>query len=205
MDTKTLALAAGLDAALALKWAQPLTDAMSQFSIHTKRRQAHFLAQVGHESGGFKRLVENLNYSAEGLARTWPSRFSDGTGPNPLAYSIARNPEAIANAAYSLRMGNNDKGDGWKYRGRGLMQMTGKNNYAAARTALGVDFVAQPELLELPQYAALAAGWFWRKNGLNEFADADDIERITRRVNGGLNGLDDRKARYAQAVRALAT
>lgn len=85
------------------------------------------------------------------------------------------------------------------------MQITGKNNYAAAGTALGIDLVAQPELLELPHYAALAAGWYWRKNGLNEFADADDIERVTRRINGGVHGLDDRKARYAQAVRALAT
>ena len=203
MNADKLSAAAGIPLDTAQLWAEPLTAAMAQFDINTPKRQAQFLAQVGHESGGFKRLVENLNYDAAGLARVWPGRFSSGTGPNELAREIARDPEKIANAAYGLRMGNNAQGDGWMYRGRGLIQLTGKANYQSAATALGYDLVTSPDLVAKPQIAALTAAWFWQKNGLNQLADSGDTRAVTRRINGGTTGLDDRLARYARAAKVL--
>ena len=203
MNAEKLSAAAGIPLDTAQLWAEPLTAAMAQFDINTPKRQAQFLAQVGHESGGFKRLVENLNYDAAGLARVWPGRFSSGTGPNELAREIARDPEKIANAAYGLRMGNNAQGDGWMYRGRGLIQLTGKANYQSAATALGYDLVTSPDLVAKPQIAALTAAWFWQKNGLNQLADSGDTRAVTRRINGGTTGLDDRLARYARAAKVL--
>lgn len=203
MNAEKLSAAAGIPLDTAQLWAEPLTAAMAQFDINTPKRQAQFLAQVGHESGGFKRLVENLNYDAAGLARVWPGRFSSGTGPNELAREIAREPEKIANAAYGLRMGNNAQGDGWMYRGRGLIQLTGKANYQSAATALGYDLVTSPDLVAKPQIAALTAAWFWQKNGLNQLADSGDTRAVTRRINGGTTGLDDRLARYARAAKVL--
>lgn len=198
MDAKTLAAAANIDGALAMKWADPLTRAMQQYEINTPARQAHFLAQIGHESGSFARLVENLNYSAEGLLKTWPSRFDKAS-----ASAAARNPERIANIVYGNRMGNNAPGDGWKYRGRGLIQLTGRDNYRSAANALGVELLVHPELLERPGEAALTAGWYWSTRGLNELADDDRLEAITRKINGGVNGLVDRRERYLLAARVL--
>lgn len=203
MNAEKLSAAAGIPLETAQLWAEPLTVAMAQFDINTSKRQAQFLAQVGHESGGFKRLVENLNYDATGLARVWPGRFSSGTGPNELAREIARQPEKIANAAYGLRMGNNAQGDGWLYRGRGLIQLTGKANYRAASNALGYDLVDEPDLVADPRIAALTAAWFWQKNGLNPLADSGDTRAVTRRINGGTTGLDDRLARYTRAAKVL--
>lgn len=177
-----------------------LNDAMARFKIDTRLRVAAFLAQVGHESGQLRTLVENLNYSAEGLIRTWPKRFNLLT-----ATSAARKPEQIANIVYASRLGNGPAvtGDGWKYRGRGLIQVTGWVNYQACGSALSLDLLTKPELLEQPIYAALSAAWFWSSNGLSELADAGRFEAITRKVNGGLNGQADRLAIYERALKVL--
>ena len=176
-----------------------LNTAMGKYGIVTRLRIAAFIAQIGHESGQLTRLVENLNYSAEGLMKTWPSRFD-----LVRATAAARKPEQIANIVYAGRMGNTEPGDGWKYRGRGLFQVTGRANYAACGEALGLDLINQPELLEQPKNACLSAAWFWATNGLNTLADADKFEAITRRINGGLNGQADRQALHARALKVLA-
>ncbi|WP_449102547.1 glycoside hydrolase family 19 protein [Pseudomonas extremaustralis] len=176
-----------------------LNTAMNRYGIVGTPRAAAFIAQVGHESGQLTRLVENLNYSADGLMKTWPSRFD-----LVRATACARKPEQIANVVYADRMGNAGPGDGWKYRGRGLIQVTGKTNYAACGEALGLDLINQPELLERPQYAAMSAAWFWSANGLNTLADAGDLTKITRRINGGLTGQADRQALYDKALKVLA-
>lgn len=185
----------------ALKFYQPTIDAMKKYGITTPKRIAGFLAQVGHESLNLSILQENLNYSAEGLMRVWPSRFPTLSA----ATYYHRNPRLIANKVYSNRMGNGteDSGDGWKYRGRGLKQLTGKDNYRRASAALGVDLVENPDLLLTPQYAVLSATWFWHANGLNAIADTGTIEAMTRKINGGLIGIEDRKARYSRALKAL--
>jgi putative chitinase len=177
-----------------------LNDAMARFKIDTRLRVSAFLAQVGHESGQLRSLVENLNYSAEGLIRTWPKRFNLLT-----ATAAARKPEQIANIVYASRLGNGPAvtGDGWRYRGRGLIQVTGWVNYQACGSALSLDLLTKPELLEQPVYAALSAAWFWSSNGLSELADAGRFEAITRKVNGGLNGQADRLAIYKRALDVL--
>ena len=197
-----------------------LNTAMNRYQIVGTKRIGAFVAQIGHESGHLTRLVENLNYSADGLANAWPSRYAepDGKGkyvkvqvagnarnkPNTLALSVDRKPEQIANIAYSNRMGNAAPGDGWKYRGRGLIQVTGKNNYRACGEAMGLDLIAQPELLEKPQHACMSAAWFWATNGLNALADAGKFDAITQRINGGQTGAADRQALYAWALKVLA-
>jgi putative chitinase len=154
-----------------------------------------------HESGGFKLLEENLNYSAKALMNTWPSRFPT----EEMANQYARNPEKIANKVYGGRMGNGteETGEGWKYRGRGIKQLTGKENYQRCSEALGVDLVSDPDKLLDPKYAALSAGWFWNKHNLNDLADKSDIETMTKRINGGLLGLDARKVAIAKAESIL--
>ena len=197
-----------------------LNTAMVRYQIVSTDRTAAFIAQVGHESGQLTRLVENLNYSADGLANTWPTRYAepDGKGgyvkvlindksrnkPNALGLSLARKPEQIANATYAGRMGNTAPGDGWKYRGRGLIQLTGQTNYRLCGEALGIDLLAQPELLEKPQHACMAAAWFWGSNGLNTLADAGKFDAITQRINGGQTGAADRQALYTKALKVLA-
>lgn len=184
-----------------------LNTAMARFRIDSPVRIAAFLAQVGHESAQLTRLTEGLNYSAQGLANTWPKRFATPVGgPNAEAMRLQRNPEAIANSAYASRNGNGaeETGDGWRYRGRGIVQITGRANYRAAGQALGVDLEQNPELLEQPLYAALSAAWFWSEHGLNELADAGRFEAITRRINGGLNGQAERVALWEAAKRVLA-
>ena len=176
-----------------------LNTAMNRFHISGVNRIAAFVAQVGHESGQLTRLVENLNYSADALRKTWPSRFDAN-----LASAVARKPEQIANIAYGNRMGNAAPGDGWKYRGRGLIQITGKNNYRACGEALGLGLIEQPDLLEKPQHACMSAAWFWATNGLNTLADAGKFDAITQRINGGQNGAADRQALYARALKVLA-
>jgi putative chitinase len=177
-----------------------LNDAMARFKIQGPLRVAAFLAQVGHESGQLRTLAENLNYSAEGLIRTWPKRFNLVT-----AAAVARKPEQIANIVYASRMGNGPAvtGDGWRYRGRGLIQVTGWVNYQACGSALNLDLLNHPELLEKPAYAALSAAWFWSSNGLNELADAGQFEAITRRINGGLNGQPERLKLWEKASAVL--
>jgi putative chitinase len=180
------------------KWLEPLKETFEKYGINTERRQAAFIGQCMHESDGFKLLEENLNYSAKALMNTWPSRFPT----EEMANQYARNPEKIANKVYGGRMGNADEssGEGWKYRGRGIKQLTGKENYQRCSEALGVDLVENPDLLFDPKYATLSAGWFWNKHNLNDLADKSDIETMTKRINGGLIGLDDRKAKIAKAL-----
>ena len=176
-----------------------LNTAMSRYQIVGAKRIAAFISQVGHESGHLTRLVEDLDYSSDALRKAWPSRFDV-----ELASAVARKPEQIASIAYGNRMGNIAPGDGWKYRGRGLIHITGKNNYRACGEALGLDLVAQPELLEKPQHACMSAAWFWAINGLGTLADAGKFDTITRRINGGQNGAADRQALYARALKVLA-
>jgi putative chitinase len=180
-------------------WLESLTAAFQRFDISTPERQAAFIGQCAHESGNFKTLQENLNYSAKGLHATWPSRFASEEAAQPFH----RNPEKIANKVYSGRMGNTDEGDGWKYRGRGLIQLTGKDNYRLASDALGVDLVGNPDLVLSKEYAALTAAWYWNKRGLNKEADAKDFTGMTKKINGGTIGLADRVAHINSALNVL--
>jgi putative chitinase len=182
------------------KWFEPLQETFEKYQINTPKRQACFIGQCMHESGGFKLLRENLNYSAKALMATWPSRFPD----TDTAEKYERQPEKIANKVYSGRMGNTEDGDGAKYIGRGLIQLTGKDNYKAFGEAIGEDLVSTPQLVEEPRYAALSAGWFWNKRGLNALADAMDITTLTVRINGGKIGIDDRIAKINKALDVLA-
>ncbi|HBO9229168.1 TPA: glycoside hydrolase family 19 protein [Pseudomonas aeruginosa] len=183
-----------------------LNAAMGRFGIISPVRVVAFLAQVGHESSQLTRLVENLNYSARGLAATWPSRYRSADGkPNALALNLARHPQAIANNTYASRNGNGDEasGDGWRYRGRGLLQITGRSNYRAAAAGLGQPLEAEPELLEQPEWAALSAAWWWSTHGLNDLADRGEFAAITRRINGGTNGQAERLALWERAKAVL--
>ena len=186
--------------AMAEKWCIPLRYTCSNFDINTPNRVAGFLAQIGHESGGFRFTSENLNYRSEALTRVWPTRFPPG-----IAESYAMQPERIANRAYADRMGNGDEasGDGWKYRGRGLIQLTGKDNYAAFSMSADNEALVKPHLVAEPELAALSAGWFWQTNGLNALADDKDIVGMTKQINGGTNGLDDRQMRYSRLISCL--
>ena len=183
---------------MADKWVNALNETCERFAIDTPFRIAGFLSNVAHESGGFKFVRENLNYSAASLMRVWPSRFPS----LEVAQRYAMNPEKIANKVYSDRMGNGDEasGDGWKFIGRGLIQLTGKNNYVAYSLACDNEALQKPEIVEQPHYAAESAGWFWDVNRLNALADAQDIGGMRRRVNGGYNGLDDTQMKYSQIM-----
>jgi putative chitinase len=193
------------------KWLDAVVATCIEFHIDTPQRVAGFLAQTSHESGGYTMLSENLNYRATTLAACWPNRFAvlgpdkkpkrDAKGaltPTAVANAIAGKPEQIANLCYSGRMGNGpaESGDGWKFRGRGLKQLTGKDNYTRCGQALGVDLVNNPDLLLEPMYAARSAGWFWNANNLSKFADAGDIKGMTKAINGGYIGLEARQALY---------
>lgn len=162
------------------------------FGIDSPLRMAHYLAQVLHESQLLKRTDENLNYSADGLLRTFPRYFNAAQ-----AKEYARKPERIANRVYASRMGNGTEasGDGWRYRGRGYIMLTGRENYErfAKSDVCTADVVRQPDALMRFPLNQVVAGWFWETNGLNALADSDDCEAITRRINGGTNGLADRK------------
>jgi putative chitinase len=181
------------------KWLGPLEETFAKYDISTPARQACFIGQCAHESGNFKTLQENLNYSAEGLMKTWPSRFAT----KEIADQYARQPAKIAGKVYNGRLGNTSEEEASMYLGRGLIQLTGRENYANCGTALGIDFIGNPNLLIEPKYAALSAGWFWNKKGLNSLADAADIETMTKRINGGLIGLEDRKIKIAKALAVL--
>jgi putative chitinase len=181
------------------KWLQPLEDTFEKYEINTPKRQAAFIGQCAHESGNFKVLQENLNYSAEGLMKTWPSRFTT----KEIADQYARQPAKIAGKVYNGRLGNANEEEAAKYLGRGLIQLTGKENYANCGSGIGVDLLSDPTLLLDPRYAALSAGWFWNKKELNTLADAGNFETMTKRINGGLIGLDDRKAKIAKALSVL--
>jgi putative chitinase len=179
---------------------EPLNAAMVEFNITSAKEQAMFLAQCGHESGGFSVVQENLNYKAETLVKVFPKYFRD-VDPN----DYAKQPEKIANRVYSNRMGNGDEasGDGYRYRGRGLIQLTGKDNYNACAAALKIDLHTDPDYLETAEGAARSAAWFWAHNGLNKYADADDIVGCSKRVNGGTIGLEERAQIYEAAKSVL--
>jgi putative chitinase len=177
-----------------------LTAAMEEFDIDTPQRIAMFLAQCAHESAYFSVKRENLNYSADGLKKIFPKYFA-----NRDAQEYNRQPEKIANVVYSGRMGNGDEasGDGWRFCGRGFIQLTGRSNYTACGAAIGVDLTENPTYLESPEGAARSAAWFWSKNGLNKFADEGDIKGATKRINGGFIGLEDRTEIYEEVLEAL--
>ena len=181
------------------KWLGPLEETFAKYDISTPQRQAAFIGQCAHESANFTKLEENLNYSAEGLMKTWPSRFPT----KEIADQYARNPAKIAGKVYNGRLGNTSEEEASKYLGRGLIQLTGKENYERCGTSINVDLVNNPDYLLDPKYATLSAGWFWNRKGLNELADSKDFETMTKRINGGLVGIDDRKAKIAKAILVL--
>jgi putative chitinase len=183
------------------KWLEPLNKTFEKYEINTPTRQAAFIGQCGHESANFKTLEENLNYSAKGLMATWPSRFPT----IEIATQFERNPEKIANKVYGGRadLGNTEDGDGWRFHGRGLIQLTGRSNYTVCGLALDKPFAELPELVLEPENATLSAGWFWNKRGLNTLADAEDWTTMTRRINGGTIGLQDRINKIHKAMDIL--
>jgi len=183
------------------KWVEWLNYTFRKYEIVTNIRKAHFIGQAAHESNWFKHLEENLNYSANGLMSIWGSRFPDMA----IAQQYARNPQKIANKVYGGRFGNTEEGDGWKYHGRGIFQLTFKDNYKRCGDALGIDLTASPELLLTEKYACLSAGWYWNKKGLNELADANDYEGITKRINGGMTGAMDRVYKTKKVYEVLTT
>ncbi|OGT54666.1 MAG: hypothetical protein A3E01_09960 [Gammaproteobacteria bacterium RIFCSPHIGHO2_12_FULL_63_22] len=175
--------------------ADALETEAAKFGVNTHLRRAHFLAQIAHESAGFTRLEENLNYSAARIPAVWP-RLAD------RAKALEHKPEALANAAYANKLGNGDEGsgDGYRYRGRGLIQLTGKENYRRRGAALGIDLVAVPEQAVRVDVAVRIALSFWKAAGCNALADADDVEGVTRKVNGAaMHGLEERRALTARA------
>lgn len=183
------------------KWLEPLNKTFEKYEINTPTRQAAFIGQCGHESANFKTLEENLNYSAKGLMATWPSRFPT----IEIATQFERNPEKIANKVYGGRadLGNTEDGDGWRFHGRGLIQLTGRSNYTVCGLALDKPFAELPELVLEPENAVLSAGWFWNKRGLNVLADAEDWTTMTKRINGGTIGLQDRINKIHKAMDIL--
>jgi len=176
---------------------EPLNKAMEHFEINTTERVAMFLAQVGHESAGLTATKENLNYKAATLTKIFPKYFHDR---DPEEY--AHQPEKIANLVYSNRMGNGDEdsGDGYKYRGRGLIQLTGHDNYKHFADSMGMDIDEAVSYLEGPEGAAMSAAWFWNSRKLNAVADAGDVTHATKLINGGTIGLEERKALYEEAL-----
>jgi len=181
-------------------FAPAIAAAMEEFDISNAARAAGFIAQCGHESGNLKYVKENLNYSAQGLAKTFPKYFN---ASNAEAYG--RKPEAIANRVYANRMGNGpeESGDGWAFRGRGLIQLTGRDNYRRCGEGLGVDLLSDPTYLETHEGAARSAAWFWKSHGLNEVADRHDVLKMTKIINGGTIGLEERKHNFEHALSVL--
>lgn len=217
MITLEKLVAAGVKANVAETWLPFVQQACERYQINTKNQEAAFIAQCAHESGGFTMLEENLNYRASTMAACWPNRFGvknpDGTWakdakgarvPNKFALALERKPEMIANVVYASRMGNGptESGEGWKYRGRGLKQLTGKDNYTRCGAAIGADLVNEPDLLLNPKYAALSAAWFWSVNKCGPLAESGDFVGLTKKINGGTIGLEDREKRY-RAVLAI--
>lgn len=176
-------------------WTDPLNATFDRFGILTPRQQAAFIGQCSHESGNFRLLEENLNYRAATLLKLFPRTPKRSWGFTPEeAAAYERQPKRIANRIYGNRMNNRDEasGDGFRFRGRGILQLTGAANYHHASKALGVDFIMEPDLVATPQYAALTAGWFWDTQKLNGLAESGNHMALTKRINGGTIGLDDR-------------
>lgn len=198
-------------------WLEVLPGELFSAGIDTLHEVASFLAQVAHESNDFMRLEENLNYSAERLMMVWPKRFpgyniaqEDESAPQRLAnYALAQKyahaPQRLANYVYANRIGNGDEasGDGWRFHGRGPIQLTGRRNYTACGKDIGADLVAQPELLLTPYTGIRSALWFWRMMNLDELDDDEDVRLETRRINGGETGLAHRQAEFNRIKVAL--
>lgn len=221
LTVSKLVAASGCTPAAAELWLPYFQAVLPNFGIITKNRIAAFISQCSVESNGFTALSENLNYSAAGLANTWPTRYAakhlttrkyikDASGkylPNKKAALLAHKPISIANNCYANRMGNGTEvsGDGWKFRGRGLKQLTGKDNYTMLSKVTGIDFVTNPDLLLEPGYAILSACVFWQANKLGPIADTGNVEVLTKAINGGTNGLEKRKTLYLRAIIALSS
>lgn len=182
------------------KFYESFIRVFEEYEINTPKRQAAFIAQVAHESGQLRHVVENLNYSANGLLKVFRKYFDANS-----ANQYARQPERIANRVYSNRMGNGPEssGDGWRFRGRGLIQLTGRDNYEKFAEDMGMTLEEAVEYLETPDGAVESAAWFWDQRNLNELADRSDITTISRRVNGGTNGLSERIELYDHALSVL--
>lgn len=186
---------------ISVDWCDILNDLLPKYDIDSPQRIASFIAQCSHESGHFQKLVENLNYGITGLVKTWPKRFTTPEQAN----KYARQPEMIANYVYANRLGNGDEssGDGWKYRGRGLIQLTGKYNYQKFADTVEMDLEQVTRYLETKQGAAEAACLFWKNNKLNSYADVGDIRGMTKVINGGYIGLPEREENYRKALNIL--
>jgi putative chitinase len=182
-------------------WIEAFDQLLPDYEINTPKRIAAFIAQCAHESGGFRFLKENLNYKAESLMKTFPKYFSD----RDTANAYAKQPAKIANRVYGNRMGNGDEasGDGFRYCGRGLIQLTGKSNYSWFAASLEISPEEASAYLETFEGAAQSACWFWESNNLNVEADAGDIKKMTKKINGGYIGLDDRIKHYEHALHIL--
>ena len=182
------------------EWSEPLTTTCVTYGINDVNKQAAFIGQLSHECNHFKTLEENLNYRPETLQRLFGHKFK----PEEIAL-YAHNPQKIANRIYSSRMGNRDEasGDGWKFHGRGCIQLTGHDNYWHFGQSIKQDMVAHPELVATPMYAALSAGWFWQTRGCNDLAEAQDWVGLTKRINGGTIGLDERISLTKRALDVL--
>jgi putative chitinase len=190
----------GMPEGRANKLIVPLNSAMEEFGIDTPKRVAGFISQSAHESAAFSRLSENLNYSSEALLRVFSRYFTQQE-----ALEFAHKPGDIASRVYQNRMGNGDykTRDGWKFRGRGVIQITGRDNYQLCGAALGVDLIENPDRLLEIDLACRSGAWYWDSRKLNDLADEGDVVAMTRRINGGLNGLKDRTEIYSKLMRVL--
>lgn len=182
-------------------WYEPLMEQLPKYDINTPNRIAGFIAQCGHESASFRTLRENLNYRWESLRKVFPKYFPT----DEIAKQYERQPQKIANRVYANRMGNGGEfsGDGWKFAGKGLIQLTGRNNYTLFARSINMNVEQVSDYLLTYEGAVASACWFWKTNNINRFCDENDIVTMTRRINGGTHGLDDRKQRYERALKVL--
>lgn len=199
--------AAGIATGLATRWFPHMEATFTEFGITSPVEQAMFIAQVGHESAGFTATAESFNYSVASLQSTFGKRLTmeqcKMLGRQRGETAVPQNRQAaIANLVYGRRLGNKGPGDGWKYRGRGLIQVTGLDNYRACSAGVKTDLLLVPDLLENDEYAMRSAGWFWKSRNCGKYAG--DVERVTLLINGGKNGLADRQERFERARQALA-
>jgi putative chitinase len=187
--------------------ADAFNETFQRFGINSPVQQASWIGQCGHECGNFRILEENLNYRAATLLKLFPRTPKRAWGFTPEeAAAYEKQPQKIANRIYGNRMGNRDEasGDGYRFRGSGFLQLTGHSNFYHAGQALGEDFVMQPELVRTPKYAAMTAGWFWQTHKLNQYADSRDFVMMTKKINGGIIGLDDRIKHINHALDIIA-
>lgn len=204
MDAGKFSMATGCNLGKATAVFPAFIDAFERFDINTSKRQAAFLAQVAHESGSLTAVEESLRYSAPAILNNFGKYFTKEEAD--ATAKLFDRERVIANRVYANRMGNGDEasGDGYRFKGRGYIQITGRSNYVDCGHGLGMDLLKTPELLTIAPANALSAAWFWWSRGLNAYADKEDFERITKIINGGLNGQADRIARWNKAKLALA-